>query len=184
MVSYSQLGAGLFSKCSNFKHIFFACSVLFTVCLHPQVLCSQAQDYSAKGVLCDATEEGPLRRNPGNHNRNLVERLPTSDDVEFTLSLTNYDTGPMDRSANMSFRNTLEGQISLTTYTNPDCNLPLCTPIFHYHSQSLLLLRYFDSLPVSGHLKCVGCPRFLWLFAVHFEAFELIFAHTVKMNFD
>lgn len=137
MVSYSQLGVGLFSKCSNFKHIFFACSVLFTVCLHPQVLCSQAQDYSARGVLCDATEEGPLRRNPGNHNRNLVERLPTSDDVEFTLSLTNYDTGPMDRSANMSFRNTLEGQISLTTYTNPDCNLPLCTPIFHYHSYSL-----------------------------------------------
>ncbi|KAA8586901.1 tyrosinase [Etheostoma spectabile] len=74
-----------------------------------KVLCSQAQDYNDRGVLCDAVDEGPLRRNPGNHNRNLVERLPTSADVEFTLSLTNYDTGAMDRGANMSFRNTLEG---------------------------------------------------------------------------
>lgn len=59
-----------------------------------------------------------MRRNPGNQNRNVVERLPTSAEVEFTLSLTNYDTGAMDRSANMSFRNTLEGQISLTTNTH------------------------------------------------------------------
>lgn len=77
--------------------------------LHPQVLCSRAEDYNDRGVLCDAREEGPLRRNPGNHNRNVVPRLPTSTEVEFTLSLTNYDTGTMDRSANMSFRNTLEG---------------------------------------------------------------------------
>ncbi|XP_029303986.1 tyrosinase-like [Cottoperca gobio] len=74
-----------------------------------RVLCSRAEDYSNRGVLCDAGEEGPLRRNPGNHNRNLVERLPTSAEVAFTLSLTNYDTGAMDRGANMSFRNTLEG---------------------------------------------------------------------------
>lgn len=103
-------------------------------CLHQQVLCSRAQDYSDRGVLCDAREEGPLRRNPGNHNRSVVQRLPTSAEVEFTLSLTNYDTGAMDRSANMSFRNTLEGQISLTTdahmllYTALHCcsSLPLC----------------------------------------------------------
>ncbi|XP_049448022.1 tyrosinase-like [Epinephelus fuscoguttatus] len=74
-----------------------------------RILCSRAEDYSERGVLCDAEEEGPLRRNPGNHNRNVVERLPTSAEVEFTLSLTDYDTGAMDRSANMSFRNTLEG---------------------------------------------------------------------------
>uniref|UniRef100_A0A8C7YGX1 Tyrosinase n=1 Tax=Oryzias sinensis TaxID=183150 RepID=A0A8C7YGX1_9TELE len=61
------------------------------------------------GVLCDAREEGPVQRNPGNHNRNLVARIPTSAEVEFTLSLPNYDTEPMDRTANMSFRNTLEG---------------------------------------------------------------------------
>lgn len=79
--------------------------------LHHQTLCSRPDDYNNRGVLCNARQEGPLRRNPGNHNRNVVERLPTSADVEFTLSLTEYDTGAMDRSANMSFRNTLEGQL-------------------------------------------------------------------------
>ncbi|KAM9331869.1 tyrosinase-like [Pholidichthys leucotaenia] len=74
-----------------------------------KVLCSQAEDYNNRGVLCDGREEGPLRRNPGNHDRNLAEGIPTSAEVEFTLSLANYDTGAMDRSANMSFRNTLEG---------------------------------------------------------------------------
>ncbi|KAM6907518.1 LOW QUALITY PROTEIN: tyrosinase-like [Xenentodon cancila] len=74
------------------------------------VLCSRAEDYNNRGVLCDAKAEGPVRRNPGNHNRNVVmERIPTSEEVEFTVSLPNYDTGAMDRSANMSFRNTLEG---------------------------------------------------------------------------
>ncbi|XP_076026856.1 tyrosinase-like [Genypterus blacodes] len=73
------------------------------------VLCSRAEVYNERGVLCDARGEGPLRRNPGNHNRNVVERLPTSAEVEFTVSLSNYDTGDMDRGANMSFRNTLEG---------------------------------------------------------------------------
>lgn len=74
-----------------------------------KVLCSQAEQYNRGGVLCDASHEGPLRRNPGNHNHNVVARLPTSAEVEFTLSLANYDTGAMDRTSNMSFRNTLEG---------------------------------------------------------------------------
>ena len=82
-------------------------------CVYEQVLCSRAADYNDRGVLCDATGEGPLRRNPGNHNRNVVERLPTSAEVEFTLSLPDYDTGPMDRTANMSFRNTLEGLLTM-----------------------------------------------------------------------
>lgn len=62
-----------------------------------------------RGILCNGTEEGPLLRNPGNHDRNLADGLPTSSEVEFTLSLSQYDTEPMDRMANMSFRNTLEG---------------------------------------------------------------------------
>uniref|UniRef100_A0A3Q3W8S8 Tyrosinase n=1 Tax=Mola mola TaxID=94237 RepID=A0A3Q3W8S8_MOLML len=74
-----------------------------------RVMCSRAEDYNSRGVLCDARPEGPLRRNPGNHNRNVAERLPTSAEVEFTLGLTNYDSGAMDRSSDMSFRNTLEG---------------------------------------------------------------------------
>lgn len=78
--------------------------------LHRQTLCSRPGEYNNRGVLCDARQEGPLRRNPGNHDRKVVDRLPTSADVEFTLSLTEYDTGAMDRSADMSFRNTLEGE--------------------------------------------------------------------------
>lgn len=94
-------------------------------CLHQQVLCSRAEDYNSRGVLCDAREEGPLRRNPGNHNRDVVERLPTSAEVEFTLRLTNYDTGAMDRSSNMSFRNTAEGLISSAMNTHVAENLSL-----------------------------------------------------------
>ena len=74
-----------------------------------QVLCSRAADYNSRGVLCDGTVEGPLLRNPGNHNRNIVERLPTTAEVLFAVNLPDYDTGAMDRTANMSFRNTLEG---------------------------------------------------------------------------
>ncbi|XP_035288042.1 tyrosinase-like isoform X1 [Anguilla anguilla] len=74
-----------------------------------KVICSQAAEYNSRGVLCNGTGEGPLLRNPGNQNRDVVSRLPTSADVEFTLSLEQYDTSPMDISANMSFRNTLEG---------------------------------------------------------------------------
>ncbi len=75
-----------------------------------QVICSQPEDYNQREVLCDGSPEGPLRRNPGNHDRERVPRLPTSADVESVLSLTDYETGPMDRRANMSFRNTLEGK--------------------------------------------------------------------------
>lgn len=88
------------------------CTVWMFCCAVQQVLCSQAEEYNRRGVLCDATPEGPLRRNPGNHNRNVVARLPTSAEVEFTLSLANYDTGAMDRTSNMSFRNTLEGRLA------------------------------------------------------------------------
>ena len=73
-------------------------------------MCSRAEDYSVRGVLCDGNDEGPLLRNPGNHDHNLVARLPTAAEVEFTVSLRDYDTGAMDRSANFSFRNTLEGK--------------------------------------------------------------------------
>lgn len=52
--------------------------------------------------------------------------MPTSADVEFTVSLNEYDTGAMDRSANMSFRNTLEGQLSCAL--QPLC-YELCPPL-------------------------------------------------------
>ncbi|XP_018604419.2 tyrosinase [Scleropages formosus] len=80
-----------------------------------KVICSQSEEYNRREVLCDGTAEGPLLRNPGNHDRNRVSRIPTSADVEFVLSLTDYETGPMDRGANMSFRNVLEGFASPET---------------------------------------------------------------------
>ncbi|XP_023688036.2 tyrosinase-like [Paramormyrops kingsleyae] len=82
-----------------------------------KVICSRAPEYNSRGVLCDGAGEGPLLRNPGNHDRQLVSRLPTSADVEFALSLEGYDTGPMDITANRSFRNTLEG------FGNPETGL-------------------------------------------------------------
>lgn len=72
------------------------------------MICSREPEYSIRGILCNGTEEGPLLRNPGSHDQ--ADGLPTSSDVDFTLSLSQYDTGPMDRMANMSFRNTLEGK--------------------------------------------------------------------------
>ncbi|CAI5643503.1 unnamed protein product [Oreochromis niloticus] len=129
-----------------------------------RVLCSQAQDYSARGVLCDATEEGPLRRNPGNHNRNLVERLPTSDDVEFTLSLTNYDTGPMDRSANMSFRNTLEGFGDPQTGLGNSSRLGMHAALHVYMNGSMSSVQGSANDPIFLlHHAFVDCLYEQWL---------------------
>lgn len=121
--------------------------------LHQQVLCSRAEDYSDRGVLCDARQEGPLRRNPGNHNRDVVERLPTSAEVEFTLSLTNYDTGAMDRGSNMSFRNTVEGQIS--SAINPHTLLTV--------GRSVLNSVYNSAPYCVNVLLCLpSCAGYVW----------------------
>ncbi|MBN3304014.1 TYRO Tyrosinase, partial [Amia calva] len=74
-----------------------------------KVMCTQPGEYNRLEILCNGTSEGPIQRNPGSHDRSRVARLPTSAEVEFCLSLTEYETGPMDRTANMSFRNALEG---------------------------------------------------------------------------
>ncbi|XP_061781855.1 tyrosinase [Nerophis lumbriciformis] len=74
-----------------------------------KVICTQPEEYNRREVLCNATGEGPLLRNPGNHDTSRVQRLPTSTDVDFTVGLPQYETGTMDRFANMSFRNVLEG---------------------------------------------------------------------------
>ncbi|XP_063807463.1 tyrosinase [Pseudophryne corroboree] len=74
-----------------------------------QIVCSQPEEYNRLRIVCNGTSEGPLLRSPGRHDRNRTPRLPTSADVEACLSMANYDTGLMDRTANFSFRNTLEG---------------------------------------------------------------------------
>lgn len=52
-------------------------------------------------------------RNPGNHDRNRVPRLPTKADVELVVALPEYETETMDRFANRSFRNVIEGTHTL-----------------------------------------------------------------------
>ncbi|XP_043928139.1 tyrosinase [Protopterus annectens] len=74
-----------------------------------QVICSRPEDYNTRRTLCDGTPEGPIIRNPGDHDRSRTPRLPTSTEVEFCVSLPEYETDSMDRFANQSFRNTLEG---------------------------------------------------------------------------
>nr|XP_023648450.1 tyrosinase-like [Paramormyrops kingsleyae] len=80
-----------------------------------KVICTHPEEYNSREMLCNTTGEGPLLRNPGNHDSTRVRRLPTSADVEFVLSLPDYETGPMDRMANHSFRNSLEGFASPET---------------------------------------------------------------------
>ncbi|KAM3837492.1 tyrosinase [Vipera latastei] len=80
-----------------------------------QVICTQSEEYNSRQALCNGTNEGPVLRNPGNHDKRRTPRLPTSADVEFCLSLTQYETGTMDKMANFSFRNTLEGFASPST---------------------------------------------------------------------
>ncbi|KAJ8256759.1 hypothetical protein COCON_G00189110 [Conger conger] len=80
-----------------------------------KVVCTQPEEYNSRAALCNGTGEGPLLRNPGNHDRARVNRLPTSADVEFVVSLPEYETEPLDRTANMSFRNVLEGFASPET---------------------------------------------------------------------
>ncbi|XP_061485602.1 tyrosinase [Rhineura floridana] len=74
-----------------------------------QVICSQSEEYNSHQELCNGTNEGPVLRNPGNHDKRRTPRLPSSAEVEFCLSLTQYEAGTMDKMANFSFRNTLEG---------------------------------------------------------------------------
>ncbi|XP_078258817.1 tyrosinase [Rhinoraja longicauda] len=74
-----------------------------------QVICTRQQDYNRRGVLCDGSPEGPIQRNPGNQDRERTPKLPSSLEVEFCLSLTEYETPPFDKFSNYSFRNTLEG---------------------------------------------------------------------------
>lgn len=97
-----------------------------------QVICSRSEEYNIRQELCNGTNEGPLLRNPGNHDKDRTPRLPSSADVEFCLSLTEYEAGTMDKLANFSFRNTLEGTFfypsSLMTVRVLLLFLPLLAP--------------------------------------------------------
>ncbi|XP_069777268.1 5,6-dihydroxyindole-2-carboxylic acid oxidase-like [Narcine bancroftii] len=73
-------------------------------------LCESVEDYDTLGTICNGTEGGPIRRNPGgNIARPMVQRLPTSQDVTQCLDITAYDTPPFYSNSTDSFRNTVEG---------------------------------------------------------------------------
>ncbi|KAG8137017.1 hypothetical protein E2320_005558 [Naja naja] len=50
------------------------------------VICTQSEEYNSRQALCNGTNEGPVLRNPGNHDKRRTPRLPTSADVEFCLT--------------------------------------------------------------------------------------------------
>ncbi|KAJ7995312.1 hypothetical protein DPEC_G00243250 [Dallia pectoralis] len=80
-----------------------------------KVICTMPDEYNSRAMLCPGTGEGPLLRNPGNQNRNRTGHLPTSAEVDWIVGIETYETGAMDRQANMSFRNALEGFASPET---------------------------------------------------------------------
>ncbi|XP_073673568.1 tyrosinase-like [Garra rufa] len=110
-----------------------------------KVVCSQPEDYNQREILCDGSPEGPLLRNPGNHDRNRVPRLPTSSDVESVLSLTEYETDLMDRRANMSFRNALEG------FANPETGLAVTGRSLMHNSLHVFMNGSMSSVQGSAN---------------------------------
>ncbi|XP_043570572.1 5,6-dihydroxyindole-2-carboxylic acid oxidase-like [Chiloscyllium plagiosum] len=73
-------------------------------------LCESLEDYDTLGTICNDTEGGPIRRNPGgNVARPMVQRLPDAQDVAKCLEVSDYDTPPFYSNSENSFRNTVEG---------------------------------------------------------------------------
>lgn len=64
--------------------------------------------------LCNGTSEGPIFRNPGgNVDRPSVQTLPQPGDVSKCLQVESYDSLPFNSDSDQSFRNTLEGILSI-----------------------------------------------------------------------
>lgn len=104
------------SKLSPFSPWLRGDSNSFNIKCFVQIICSRLEEYNSRQILCDGTPEGPLLRNPGNHDKTRTPRLPSSEDVENCLRLTQYESDSMDRAANFSFRNTLEGKNFIFTH--------------------------------------------------------------------
>ncbi|XP_053475402.1 tyrosinase-related protein 1b [Ictalurus furcatus] len=75
-----------------------------------RVICEDVEEYEMQGTICNSTEGGPIRRNPGgNVARPMVQKLPENQDVIDCLELNNFDTPPYYSTSTWSFRNTIEG---------------------------------------------------------------------------
>ncbi|XP_060748116.1 tyrosinase-related protein 1b isoform X1 [Tachysurus vachellii] len=73
-----------------------------------RVICDDLEEYEKQGTICNSTEGGPIRRNPGG-NRPILQKLPENQDLIDCLELKNYDTPPYYFTSTWSFRNSIEG---------------------------------------------------------------------------
>ncbi|KAF5902256.1 5,6-dihydroxyindole-2-carboxylic acid oxidase-like [Clarias magur] len=75
-----------------------------------RVICEDVEEYETQGTICNSTEGGPIRRNPGgNTARLMVQKLPENQDVIDCLEINTFDTPPYYSTSSLSFRNTIEG---------------------------------------------------------------------------
>nr|P55027.2 RecName: Full=5,6-dihydroxyindole-2-carboxylic acid oxidase; Short=DHICA oxidase; AltName: Full=Tyrosinase-related protein 1; Short=TRP-1; Short=TRP1; Flags: Precursor [Ambystoma mexicanum]AAC17168.1 tyrosinase-related-protein-1 [Ambystoma mexicanum] len=92
---------------SNFDSILLSSNSVFS---QWRVLCESLEGYDTLGTICNSTEGGPIRRNPGgNVARPMVQRLPEPQDVALCLEVGLFDTPPFYSNSSESFRNTVEG---------------------------------------------------------------------------
>ncbi|XP_072904511.1 5,6-dihydroxyindole-2-carboxylic acid oxidase [Hemitrygon akajei] len=102
---------------SNFEPTLISSNSVFSLWRN---LCESLEDYDTLGTICNGTEGGPIRRNPGgNVARPLVQRLPNSQDVAQCLDISTYDTPPFYSNSTESFRNSVEGYSDPSGTYNP-----------------------------------------------------------------
>ncbi|CAL8372775.1 unnamed protein product [Gadus morhua 'NCC'] len=110
-----------------------------------KVICTQPEEYNTQETLCKANGEGPLLRNPGNHDPGRVTRLPTSADVDAVVGLTEYETDTLDRFANGSFRNALEG------FANPETGMAITGQSTMHNSLHMFMNGSMSSVQGSAN---------------------------------
>ncbi|KAF7686782.1 hypothetical protein HF521_015175 [Silurus meridionalis] len=75
-----------------------------------RVICEDVEEYETLGTICNSTEGGPIRRNPGgNVAQPMLQKLPENEDIIDCLELKMFDTPPYYSTSAWSFRNTIEG---------------------------------------------------------------------------
>ncbi|XP_062873234.1 tyrosinase [Trichomycterus rosablanca] len=132
-----------------------------------KVICSLPEVYNEREVLCNGEPEGPLLRNPGNHDHDRVDRLPTNDDVEFVLSLKQYETDTLDRRANMSFRNVLEG------FADPATGIAVTGQSTMHNSLHIFMNGTMSSVPASANDP---------IFLLHHTFIDSIFERWLRLH--
>ncbi|XP_026994519.2 tyrosinase [Tachysurus fulvidraco] len=132
-----------------------------------KVICTHPDEYNAREVLCDGVPEGPLLRNPGNHDPSRVPRLPSNADVEFVLSLRQYESDTLDRRANMSFRNVLEG------FASPETGMAVSGQSTMHNALHIFMNGSMSSVPASANDP---------IFLLHHAFIDSIFERWLRLH--